>query len=294
MNMKYIIEIYKKEEIEIAKAHGAEGIMLPLEFYSAHTSSCFKFEELDELVALADGMEVYIDATRMFTDNEMDKVAGLIEKCKELQVTGIYFADISGYQMCHEAHAEKLCYYQPDTMIVNSKDAAFWLELMGGICLAKELTIDEICRVSENNHGNVEVFLHGTPLMSMSKRPLVENYFDEINYKGELKNIYYLREEQRQEPFPILRNDQGTFFFAAYMQESFKELEALNKVHTKQGRISHFNTTFEEMMDALDLYKSIEVSGYNEGKVAAFKAKYPMNNYSTGFYYQGTTIKRED
>ncbi len=294
MNMRYIIEIYEKNEIAVARAHGAEGIMLPLQFYSAHTSSAFELDELAELVSLAEGMEVYIDATRMFTDNEMDQVAILIEKCKELAIKGIYFADISGYQMCHEAQAEYLCYYQPDTMIVNSRDAAFWLELMGGICLAKELTIEEICRVAENVQGNVEVFLHGTPLMSMSKRPLIENYFDEINYKGELKDIYYLQEEKRQEPFPVLRNDQGTFFFAAYVQESFKELEALNKAHTKQGRISHFNVSFDEMMDALDVYKDIEVNGYDEAKVEAFKAKYPMNNYTTGFYHMSTTIKRED
>ncbi|MBR3840398.1 MAG: U32 family peptidase [Erysipelotrichales bacterium] len=291
--MKYIVEIYERNEIEIAKAHKADGIVLPLSFYSAHAQKCFKLEELAELVNEAGDMEVYIDGTRMYVDEDMNKLRELIELASSLHVKGIYFADMSGYQMCHELGHDELCYYQPDTMVVNSYDAAFFLQRMGGICLAKELTLDEIIKISEYNKGNVEVFLHGCPLMSMSKRPLIENYFDEIKYTGELKDLYYLKEEKRPEPFPVLRNEQGTFFFGTYIQESFKELSKLNEVNTKQGRISHMITSFDEMMDALDMYKDIEINGYDEDKVQSFKNKYSTYNYSTGFYYQKTSVKKE-
>lgn len=291
--MKYIVEIYERNEIEIAKSHGADGIVLPLEFYSAHAQKCFRLEELQDLVALAGNMEVYIDGTRMYVDRDMEALGELIKTCASLNVRGIYFADMSGYQMCHELGHDELCYYQPDTMIVNSLDAQFFLSRMGGICLAKELTIDEIVKISEYNKGNVEVFLHGCPLMSMSKRPLVENYFEEIGYTGELKDIYYLKEEKRPEPFPILRNEQGVFFFATYVQESFNEIPLLNSVNTKQGRISHMTLSFDEMMDALDLYKDIEANGIDASKVESFKSKYSENNYSTGFYYQKTSVKKE-
>lgn len=291
--MKYIVEIYERNEIEIAKSHGADGIVLPLEFYSAHAQKSFRLEELLDLVALAGNMEVYIDGTRMYVDEDMDKLKVLIQTASALDVTGIYFADMSGYQMCHELGVDHLCYYQPDTMIVNSLDAEFFLSRMGGICLAKELTIDEIVKISEYNKGNVEVFLHGCPLMSMSKRPLVENYFEEIGYTGELKDMYYLKEEKRPEPFPILRNEQGTFFFGTYIQESFNEVSRLNAVNTKQGRISHMTVSFDEMMGALDLYKDIEVNGVDASKIEEFKTKYTKNTYSTGFYYQKTSVKKE-
>lgn len=293
MNMKYIVEIYEKNEIAIAREHHADGIVIPLDFYTAHATACFSLDELVELVALAGDMDVYLDGTRMYVDEDMDKLQNLVETAARLSVKGIYFADMSGYQVCHELGHDELCYYQPDTMLVNSYDTEFYLQRMGGVCIAKELTIDEILKISAYNHGNVEVFLHGRPLMSMSKRPLVENYFEEIHYSGEVKNIYYLKEEKRQEPFPILRNEQGTFFFATYIQESFKELEQLNEVHTKQGRISHMTVSFNEMMDALDIYKDIEQNGYNEDKVSAFMNKYPENLYSTGFYYQKTSVKKE-
>lgn len=291
--MKYIVEIYERKEIEIAKSHGVDGIILPLEFYSAHSQKCFKLEELAELKELAGEMQVYIDGTRMYVDEDMDQLKVLIELAASLHITGIYFADLSGYQMCHELGYDDLCYYQPDTMIVNRYDAEFFLKRMGGICLAKELTIEEVIAISEYNKGNVEVFLHGCPLMSMSKRPLIENYFDEIQYSSEIKQLYYLKEEKRPDPFPVLRNEQGTFFFATYIQESFHELPQLNEAYTKQGRISHMIVSFEEMMDALDLYHDIEEHGINEAKIEAFKEKYSEYTYSTGFYYQKTSVKKE-
>ena len=46
------------------------------------------------------------------------------------------------------------------------------------------------------------------------------------------------------------------------------------------------------MMDAVDVYKQIEKEGYKKQE-ESFLKKYAMQNYTTGFYYLKTSVKKE-
>ena len=295
MNLKFLVETYDPQEVLEAISHKADGIIVSIEFFSARCLHATDFEGLVQMynVAKEAGLEVYIDVTRMFTDEELPRLEGFLKQCQELQLDGIYFSDMSVFEVCNELGMGKSTIYQPDTMIVNTWDAKVFLEDMKRVVLAKELTLEECCQISSDIPGCVEMFLHGRELMSISKRALVTNYFEEIAHSGKMEPYYYLVEEKRDEKMIVMENEQGTHFFSGFTLCSFKELSSLISSHISHGRISHMFLEFDEMMDALDGYVAIR-----EGADACaihdnFVEKYSGNNYQSGFYYQKTSVRKE-
>ena len=53
------------------------------------------------------------------------------------------------------------------------------------------------------------------------------------------------------------------------------------------------NVKVRDTFEGYDMYKDIETNGYDEAKVQSFKDKYSNYSYSTGFYYQKTSVKKE-
>lgn len=293
--MKLLVEAYTSNEIEQIKQHHADGVILSVEFFSARSQNYLKEEVLPSMVEIAkqNSLEVYVDVTRMFVDEEMEALTSFLSKCKELKVNGVYFSDMSVFEVCRDLNMNDLCVYQPDTMIVNSLDARLYLKDMKRVVLAKELTLEEKMEIAKDNPGCVEAFIHGRELMSISKRHLISNYFEEIDYQGQSEEYYYLKEEKRDDRMVVMENEQGTHFFAGYSLCSFEELPKLIEAQVGYGRISHMFVEFEEMIEALDLYVSIREGVDLKTEVEAYKEKYSANAYRSGFYYQKTSVKKE-
>lgn len=295
MNLKFLVETYDPQEVLEAISHKADGIIVSVDFFTARSLSYVDFEGLVKMykVAKESNVEVYIDVTRMFTDEELPRLEAFLKQCQEIELDGIYFSDMSVFEVCNELGMGKLTIYQPDTMIVNTLDAKVFLEDMKRVVLAKELTLEECCQIGSDIPDSVEMFLHGRELMSISKRVLVSNYFEEIKHTGKMEPYYYLVEEKRDEKMIVMENEQGTHFFSGFTLCSFKELSSLISSKISHGRISHMFLAFDEMMEALDGYVAIR-NGEDACAIHdAFVGKYVDNNYQSGFYYQKTSVRKE-
>lgn len=296
--MKFVIEPKTSKDIALLTYAGASVMVLTTPYFSGNTLEPMAEEDLQANIEECRRLEVevFIDVTRMFVDQEMDRLYAFMKQLKEWQVDGIYFADLSVYEIARELGIEHLCIYQPDTLITNSLDASLYLELgMKAVSIAKELTLVEVCEIAKANPEKVEVMIHGIPLMTVSKRHLISNYFDEIGYKGERKSFYHLTEEKRDAKMPIYEDEKGTHMYGGYCLYSYQEIKSLRDAGVKYARIQ---TNFIDIVNAVYALKGYQAVlsdvATPEAVMAEVAKRDPENVYTSGFYYTKTEAKKED
>lgn len=296
--MKFIAEPKQVKDIALLKYAGASVMALATPYFSAN--ALYPIAE-DELLMYVEechrlDVEAFIDVTRMFVDAEMERLSSFLLALKEMRVDGIYFADLSVYEIAREMDLDHLLIYQPDTLITNSLDAKLFLELgLQAVSIAKELTLEEVVEIASANPNQTEVVIHGVPLMSVSKRKLITNYFEEIGYTHEQKKYYHVSEDNRDARMPIFEDEQGTHMFGGYCLVSFGEIKTLHEANVKYARIqSNFIDTINTVV-ALQCYHSVLKGNMSsQDALALVKAKDTSQNYTSGFYYTRTSAKKED
>lgn len=130
--------------------------------------------------------------------------------------------------------------YQPDTLITNSADAAFYrAQGCQGVSLAREITLEEICAIASRCSG-VEMLVHGRFSIMHSRRQLLHSYFaflkrpdDDPHGRRDLS----LKEETREAHMPIIEDEGGTHVFSEYTLQSFAQIRTLVESGVSRLRI---------------------------------------------------------
>ena len=167
--------------------------------------------------------------------------------------------------------------YQPETLITNHMDIAFYLELgIQSVSLAHECSLEEILQMTKQNK-EVEILISGYFSILYSRRMLVTNYLDAIksNEKGH-KKVLDLIESTRQDRMPIVEDDYGTHIFSEVPIQSQKELPVLQNNGLYRFRIDSIFMDDDWTIHVLNAYQ-------NQSEV-------PGSNH---WYYQTTMKKKE-
>ena len=173
---------------------------------------------------------------------------------------------------------ESLLIYQPETLITNHMDIAFYLELgIQSVSLAHECSLEEILQMTEQNK-EVEILISGYFSILYSRRMLVTNYLDAIksNEKGH-KKVLDLIESTRQDRMPIVEDDYGTHIFSEAPIQSQKELPVLKEHGLYRFRIDSIFMDDDWTIHVLNAYQN--------------QTDVPGSNH---WYYQTTMKKKED
>lgn len=295
--MQFVVEPKQLKDIALLKYAGASVMVLNTPFFSGNAlhsiQECEFAAYVEECKRLE--VEVFVDVTRMFVDAEMDRLSAFLADLKQMNVDGIYFADLSVYEVARELEMEALCIYQPDTLITNSLDASLYLDFgIKAVSIAKELTLEEVCEIASANPEKIEVVVHGIPLMSVSKRKLISNYFEEIGFNGERKLFYHVTEEKRDARMPIFEDEKGTHMFGGYCLYSYKEIVALQQASVKYARIQGNFLDTIHVIYALNGYHAVLAhQAPPEEVMAKIAAHDPNQVYTSGFYNTKTSAKKE-
>lgn len=212
---------------------------------------------------------------------------------KDLDVDGIYFADLAVLEAARELGIEKKMIYESDTLMTNSLDASFFLKKgLKSVVLAKEITLDEMMKIADNTKHRVDVHLFGYQKMSSSKRHFLTNYFNHIASPKDLKDNMNLRiiEETRNYSMPILENEYGTKIYSDYILCMYAEsLLLADKINN--GIIDDMFIDFDILMTVLKDYRKLNKD--NATKLEEeLKSRYHDVTFDKGYLYQKTNITK--
>lgn len=255
-----------------------------------HTFSNKQIEGLVRLCKNKD-IKIYVLVNKMMFDEDLEALKKHLSWLKDLDVDGIYFADLAVYMLAQDLGIKEKLIYAPGMTVVNSEDVAEYTRLgIGGLELANELTLEEKIQIAHNNPHQVGIVISGYLLMSYSKRKVLSNYFREIKKDVNLEENYDLRlkERTRDGHMPVYEDAEGSYIYSEYVFHSFKVMKTLLEAPFKYFRIDGIFLEIGLIEDLLDAYEA-QVVGRTDNFLDFIETKYPQYKFDDIFYHTKTS-----
>lgn len=281
----FIVTVHSIDNIPKLKESGADALVIGLENCSIRHQNVVSFDELPKWkeACLKQGLLLYINFLKFFSEPEMEMMSHALKICKETGVDGIYYSDEGVLYEAKQLGMEDLLIYQPETLVTSAPDVQFYLDQgIQAVSLAHELSIDEIESIATVS-TNIEVLIHGYFSILYSRRPLITNYFNAIGKSVSIEGkTFELIEQTREGRMPIIQDAAGTHIFSEDMIESFDFIKQLSKAGIKRFRIDSVFRDDDWTCEVLKAYSNC-LSG-REYKKAEGNDR----------WYRQNTLKRKD
>lgn len=254
---------------------------------------CFSFIEGKEFVDIAkkNGKEIFIDFCFMMLESEVSEVKEELSVLSNLDFDYLIYTDIGVMSLAKEAGLAEKLFYDGGSLLTNSLDAYFYRNQNAGAFLARELTLEEIRRISYITKGKISFMMAGFLAMSISRRHFVRSYFDYLGKNEEVSGLYWLQEEKRKEQFfPITEDRYGSVIYTDGIYLPYEEWEELASL-CEYGMIDATLLKNEELLyileDILTLTKENAMT-----KLEAIRLKFPERTFDTAYLYRKTNVQR--
>lgn len=227
-------------KLKLAFYYGADAVYVGGKSFSLRTfADNFTDEELAEGIAYAHarGKKVYV-AVNIFARNaDFERLTEYFRTLERLGADAVLISDLGVFRACRKAAPDLPIHISTQANTTNSQSAAMWKELGASrVVLARELSMEEIAKIHEENHGlELEAFIHGAMCISYSGRCLLSDYLDgRSSNRGACVQACRYRYEIRTHECKndgwteVQEDEKGTYFLNSKdlnMSAHLKELE---------------------------------------------------------------------
>ncbi|MFA6843348.1 MAG: U32 family peptidase [Bacilli bacterium] len=175
----------------------------------------------------------------------------------------------------------KLMYNAP-TLVCNTKDCEFYNKRGIKVILSNELSIEEITECAKEK--NVIVQSYGYFPIYYSQREILSLYNKNVSGDTDYKNkLYYLKEEKREEMYPVFEKENYTVIFSKAKILIYKDLEKIKPEYI------FINSNFLKP-DNFKMILNLYVDGIKNGFKNDDKIKMIDDNYESSLLYSKSNI----
>ncbi len=289
------------EKLEMALHYGADAVYLAGKDFSLRNfSDNFDLQEMKAAIDLSHrhSAKVYVALNIFARGRDLDPIAGYIEKLKSLPADGLIVADPAVIAMAKRIAPDIPLHLSTQANTTNPEAVRFWqAHDIRRINAARELSLDEIRRMAENDRVEIETFVHGAMCISYSGRCLLSNYMaGRPSNQGmccqPCRFSYSVVEETRPgQHFPIAEDQRGTYIFnskdlcmVAYLPQMIEANIRSLKIEGRMKGIHYVATAVKIYREAIDAYYDApEGFGVRPHWLEELD-KITSRGYGTGFY----------
>lgn len=273
----------------------ADGIIVGSKFTSGYN---FTQDQLNYLsnVCLVNGMSYYIVIDNIISQDELEELERYLEYVSSLDVSGIYYHDLSVFALADKYGLKDKLIYDGKTMLCNSLDVAYYLTKgIGGVVLSNCLSYQELSDILRMNANKCDLQIFGHLRLSYTKRKFLTNYLREIGKENQVQYLnnenMSLVEEQRDYRMPILEDESGTKIYTDYVFQMYKEISEL-RPFIRRGII---DTLFIDNTKIGNVVRDYKILTDENADILldSLKANQP-DNYSSGFLYEELNITKDE
>lgn len=251
----------------------------------------FTGEEIKEIVEECHmhHMTVTVLMNRLYSEKDIYAAQKEMKEILHLGVDGLMFADPGLLKYAKEKHLESYLTYRPETLMTCNEDALFWKEQgLRSVVIPCLLTKDEVMDIAKYT-PDTTVIIHGSTLMSVSKRKLLSAY-KQVNQKDfdVHSKTLSLKEKQREAYMPAYENAVAMMIYTDYIQESFDEMHAFMDAQVTYFEIDTSFMSEEAVIDAIKIYRMLLDEKDASREIQAYRDKYQDKELSDGYYGQKT------
>lgn len=168
------------EALDAAIGEGADAVYLGLRSFNARMrSSNFAFNQFEAAVEVCrkNQKKVYVTVNTVFEQREADRMYQLLQYLERVGPDGLIVQDLGVVKMAKDFFPS-LKLHASTQMNIGSARGANFLSRQGfkRVVLSRELSLEEIRKVSETTNLETEVFVHGALCVSASGLCLFSSY----------------------------------------------------------------------------------------------------------------------
>lgn len=280
------------EKLKFALEYGADAVYLGYPELSLRTAAeKFSPEDIEEAFnyTKSKGKRLYI-ALNIFAYNENIKTAKeAIKKLKKIGVDGLIVADPGIIQLIKELWPEAKIHLSTQSNTTNLMSVKFWKNQgLSRVCLARELSLEDIKKICAKKLLEVEVFVHGAMCVSYSGRCYLSKYM--INREGNLGDCahscrwkYSIVEEQRPgELLEVQQDEFGTYILNSKDLCLARHIPQLIDAGVNTFKIEGRMKTIHYISVVTSVYRQIIDSYYEKGSDFVFLDKWMDDLRSIG------------
>lgn len=271
-----------------------DGVIFGCAFSSKYS---FSIDEIRQISKFCDdaGLKKYISIDSMILEEDLGGLYRYFEIIKELNVDGIYFADLGVIPAARAYGLSDKLIYDPVTLLTNTLDINFYLAQGFGATLARELAYEEVLKIVEKFPNKIDMQVFGHLRMSYSKRKFLSNYFNQLEKEVELngKNNLTLEEESRNYRLPIRETKYGTEIYTDYVLLMYREYITLRNYLKRAIVDSDFIKNEDAVIRVLKDLRTVTDENC-DFLINRFIERNQDIMVDTGYLFKKTTDKKEE
>ncbi len=240
--------------IEKLSNYKVDGIVINSIDYSIFSNTKFNYSEIVKINDYCKKNKILsiVSIDRILLENDLDKIIKFIILLEKIKIDYYIFSDLAIIDIFKEKKLLNKLIYKPNTLITNQIDAEYINSFEIGFFVSNEISLEDIQIISKKSNFCIEIY--GYHPIFYSKRKSLRNFSEHHNNSNILKKTKYLKEELRDELYPIYENEDISLIFSPKKIALTKELNDL--VNVKFFKING------DFILEKDLFKVIKV--YND------------------------------
>lgn len=290
------------EKLKTALHYGADAVYLSGENYGLRAGAeNFSLEEMAEGVALAHkkGARAYL-ALNIFAHNaDINSLPSYLREIESIGVDAIIASDAGVIDVVKESLPGTELHLSTQANTTNWRSIAFWKKQgVSRVCVARELSLDEIREVKDRVDIEIEAFVHGAMCISYSGRCLISSYMtgrsaNQGDCAHPCRYRYALVEETRPgEYFPVEEDERGSYMMSSkdlcmieHLDKMFNTGISALKIEGRTKGIAYVGNVVRIYRKAIDRYLDNQDTYSPEpGWLDELKAV-SNREYTTGFFF---------
>jgi collagenase-like PrtC family protease len=292
--VRILLQVHSLDQIKTFQDPLVDYVLRDPFFSYKHPSLQTKEDFLEILEnTLLSHHKTYIEINGFIEESDLIELENWIKELLTYPIQGFYFADLAVLMILKSLNYQGETIYSPETILTNTLEIKTLLALVDRLVISKELTLEEIVKISKTFPQRIEMFGAGHLQMSVSRRPLLSSYLQEIGLSKEVinKTDYRIRELKRKEMMPILEESKT---FCVFTQDILNPLEELPVLNQSEIYGIQLDDLFIDKDDAQTFFQLIidQVKVSDLGKIESF---YTINKLPLfkGYFERKTNLRQE-
>lgn len=296
------------EKLIIAVDYGADAVYFGGEDFSLRAgASNFNIPDIKKGIEYAHGKgkKCYLAVNIYLHNDDVSRLISYLNEVKDFGIDAYIASDPGVIEILKEIAPDAAIHLSTQANMTNYRAAKFWAGLgIKRIVLARELTINEICKLKEelNNSVELEAFIQGAMCISYSGRCLLSNFMIERDANMGMcahpcRWKYAIMEEQRPgEYYPVEEDGRGTYIMNSKdlcMIEHLPELINAGvssvKIEGRMKSVFYVATVVGAYRKAIDSYYYDPENYIFQPDFMSELNKASHREFTTGFYFDKPT-----
>ncbi len=291
------------EKLEIAAHYGADAVYLADQRFSLRNfSENFSPAELKQAAAFTkkNGIKMYVACNIFSRTTEAHDIRDYLNSLERLEPDAVIVADPGVFLIARETIPHIPLHLSTQANTTNLNAVRFWENLgVKRVNLARELSLNEIKKITSQCAMETEAFVHGAVCVSYSGRCLLSRFLsDRDSNRGQCSHPcrwqYTVCEEQRPGQYlPIAEDERGTYLFNSKdlcMVEHLDKMIAAGltalKIEGRMKSIHYLASTVKTYREAIDAYYADPEKYAVRQRWLEMLEAVSLRGYSTNFYLE--------